>query len=100
MSDFTNHPDDASPDRDVLISRAIDARATPRDWAALGELARTDSSIWSDLAAAQSDAALLNQSVARQVLSSERVELPIAGASVGGSFWSRRVPRLAIPSRR
>ncbi len=40
-------------DRDLLVSRVVDGVASSADWAALDDLARTESSIWRDLAQAQ-----------------------------------------------
>lgn len=44
---------DPSPDhqaeREVLISRLVDARASEADWAALRSLAKVDDSIWSEI---------------------------------------------------
>lgn len=64
-------------DRDVLISRVIDGEASAEDWSALHAIARTDASIWSDLASAQQDHEELTAAV--RVLSepADRVEAPI-----------------------
>lgn len=47
-------PDASTPDgRDILISRVIDAEATPDDWRDFRALAAHDPNIWRDLADAQ-----------------------------------------------
>lgn len=52
-NDSADHPADAAPDRDILLSRLIDAEASADDWAEFKRLAATDASIWSELSEAQ-----------------------------------------------
>lgn len=63
-------------DRDLLISRVVDGRASSDDWTALDRLARADAVVWAELAQAQREHALLAGAVAEEVSRAERVELP------------------------
>ncbi|MGD9690172.1 MAG: hypothetical protein AB7K52_11015 [Phycisphaerales bacterium] len=45
----TNNPQPDSVDRDVLITRLLDARAEETDWGALRDLASTDRAVWDEI---------------------------------------------------
>lgn len=82
--------------RDVLITRVIDARATPADWLSLRDLAQRDGAVWNELASAQRDAAALGFAMDDRLAVAERVDVPavaLRGAGVDES-WARRIPRL------
>lgn len=80
-------------DRDILISRVIDGEATAEDWSALHAIARTDPSIWSDLASAQQDQEELTAAVRLLSEPAERIEAPILEHAANG--LSIRVRALA-----
>jgi hypothetical protein len=70
-------PDPSTPDgRDVLISRVIDAEASPEDWSAFRVLAERDPSVWGDLAEAQRHNELLGEAFRREACVADSVELP------------------------
>jgi hypothetical protein len=66
------------PDKDLLISRVVDTRATPADWAMLEKLAANDGTVWRELAQAQRDSALMSAAVERAAARAETVPLPEA----------------------
>lgn len=63
-------------ERDRLVSRVVDAEATPEDWSALRELAEHDRAVWAELSAAQRDHAALSAAVESSIEPADRVELP------------------------
>lgn len=69
-----------SIDRDILISRAVEGRATPEDWRALGSLASHDAALWTDLALSQRDHAAMALAASRAGAAADRVNLPAAPA--------------------
>lgn len=79
-------------DRDLLVSRVVDGVASSADWAALDDLARTESSIWRDLAQAQRCNTELTRAVRAAIAGAERVTVSglaeIGARDVGyaGSF--------------
>lgn len=72
-SDF--NPDTAI-ERDLLISRVVDGRATSSDWGSIETLGRQDESIWRDLAQAQRDHALLSGAVQSEVSAADSIAIP------------------------
>ena len=64
-------------DRDVLISRMIDAEASPEDWAMFKAIAAREPGVWAELADAQQDRAELAESLARAVAIADAVEAPV-----------------------
>jgi len=70
---------DGEPDRDILITRAIDGRATGADWSAMESLSTRDVSFWRDLALAQRDQRALERLVGVASNVSAMVNLPEAG---------------------
>lgn len=69
--------DPHTPDgRDVLISRVIDAEASPEDWAAFRELAESDPEIWRDLADAQQQNEALCEGFRASIHVADKVDLP------------------------
>ncbi|MCB9846128.1 MAG: hypothetical protein H6811_09110 [Phycisphaeraceae bacterium] len=64
-------------DRDLLITRVIDAQATPEDWAAFRALAAADATVWAELAAMQQDHDDLRRAVDRTVAVADGIEAPI-----------------------
>lgn len=70
-------PDPSTPDgRDVLISRVIDAEASPEDWSAFRALAESDPGVWRDLADAQRHNEILGEAFRDDVRVADSVELP------------------------
>ncbi|MCC6675913.1 MAG: hypothetical protein IT436_02100 [Phycisphaerales bacterium] len=67
---------DPGLERDLLISRVVDCRASAEDWSALDRLARGDDSVWRELARAQREHALLSGAVLDEVASADSVGLP------------------------
>jgi len=70
-------PDPNTPDgRDVLISRVIDAEATPEDWSAFRALAETDQTVWRDLGEAQQQNEVLSEAFRAEARVADLVDLP------------------------
>lgn len=95
MNDFRFNPiQDQSGDtldRDLVISRVIDARAGDAEWATLRQLATRDDSVWDDLAAARRDAGLLSAAMEPVTAAADRTPMPRlkvsrGGGRIGGSF--------------
>lgn len=80
MADFPNQPDAGlpEPDRDVLISRVVDGRASGAEWAHLESLAARDSSVWREIAIAQRDQRAIEMIVGAAGDLAESVDLPFA----------------------
>jgi hypothetical protein len=73
------HPSNPNPcpvDRDLLITRLLDARASDADWLAFRDCAAADQSIWSDLAAARRDMARLERVVSHAAVCADHVDMP------------------------
>jgi hypothetical protein len=82
---MTNHTpiDDASAplhDRDLLISRVIDGRASSAEWTTLETLAARDPAVWRELATAQRDQRAIETIVASAGDLSQSVDLPLVTA--------------------
>lgn len=94
---MTNTPDriddSAAPlhDRDMLISRVVDGRASSAEWTTLETLAAGDSSVWRDLAMAQRDQRAIETIVGVAGNLAESVDLP---RDVRGSEISPGVSRM------
>lgn len=72
-----NHLDPSTPDgRDLLISRVIDAEASPEDWSSFRALAEADPTVWRDLADAQRQNEVLGEAFRDEVRVADSVELP------------------------
>lgn len=67
---------DPSLDRDLLISRVVDCRASAGDWAELDRMAKSDDSVWRELARAQREHALLAGAVMDEVMKADSVAIP------------------------
>jgi hypothetical protein len=67
---------------DILLTRAVDGRASREDWIALEAFAAREPSVWRELALAQRDQALLTEAVERELAAAGRVDLPSVMASV------------------
>ncbi len=65
-----------TPDREVLISRLIDCRASDADWQSLRTLSQTDVSLWNDIAMSQRQTGQLASAVAPALLAAERTQMP------------------------
>lgn len=78
---MTTPPDDL-PDRDVLISRIVDGRATPSDWGALEHVSLTDATVWRDLAMSQKQHVLLSAAADPLLARAERVNVPDPSAPI------------------
>jgi hypothetical protein len=83
----------AETELDILLSRVVDGRATPGDWAALERLGQQDPSVWRDLAMLQRDDRALRAAVALATAPAQAVELniPRAHTSRALSMRARRV---------
>lgn len=66
----------AAPDRDLLISRVIDARAGDAEWDALRTIAARDPAIWDDLSAARRDATNLAAALQPALAAADRTAMP------------------------
>ncbi|MEL7474151.1 MAG: hypothetical protein AAGK04_12610, partial [Planctomycetota bacterium] len=76
MTDHT-YLEDGAPDRDVLLSRLIDAEASAEDWAAFKRLASEDQNIWAELGEAQRAHDDLAIAVRRETSVADEIEAPI-----------------------
>jgi hypothetical protein len=77
MSDQnTNNPDLTTDERDLLVARAAEGAAGERDWAKLEALARTDASVWRDVAMTRRDMAAFSLAVNDQIESAMHVDVP------------------------
>lgn len=81
MNDDRRQPDSATGpggdvDRDVLITRAVDGRATGADWVAMESLAAREQGFWRDLALAQRDQRALERLVGVATNVASTVDLP------------------------
>ncbi|MDX2118481.1 MAG: hypothetical protein SFY96_09900 [Planctomycetota bacterium] len=76
-----NHDAGDAPDRDVLITRIIDQRASAADWQTIERIATTDGTLWREVALAQRDAALLSAAVGRAISVADSVTLESAAES-------------------
>lgn len=65
----------AETELDILITRAIDGRASATDWAEIEQLGERDAGVWRELATAQRDDASLRRAVALSMARVESVEL-------------------------
>jgi len=78
-------------DRDLLISRIIDARAGDAEWDSLRTIAARDSAIWDDLAAARRDATDLTAALLPALAAADRTAMPrIVTHRAGGLGFSLR----------
>jgi len=89
------HPGPGSaPDRDILLSRLIDAEASAADWAEFKRLASTDQTIWAELSEAQRAHDELAGAVRAETAIADDIPAPIeAGLAAGlterlGMLWS------------
>lgn len=64
-------------DRDVVLNRVIEGRASASDWRALRELAESDPAVWRDLEVMESQDSALCGAVAGAAEAARCVELPI-----------------------
>lgn len=64
-------------DRDLLISRVVDGRASSAEWTALETLAAGDPGVWRELATAQRDQRAIEMLVASAGDVAESVDLPV-----------------------
>ncbi len=76
---------------DILLTRAVDGRASREDWTALEAFAAREPSVWRELALAQRDQALLTEAVERELAAAGRVDLPIAPAQAHDDSDARSV---------
>ncbi len=65
-------------DRDLLISRVVDGRASAAEWSALETLAAHDPGVWRELATAQRDQRAIEMIVASAGDVAQSVDLPAA----------------------
>lgn len=68
---------DDAIDRDTLLTRIIDAEATPGDWAAFRALAAREPAVWSELAEMQREHDDLAGALAAAIAVADRVEIPV-----------------------
>ena len=64
-------------DRDVLISRLIDSRASDADWHAVRAIALSDATIWTDIALSQRQASMLCAVAAPVLSAAEATAMPL-----------------------
>lgn len=78
-------------DRDVLVTRLLDARASEADWAALRDLARRDETVWLDLIELRRQALALERGMEPTLAAAELCDMPDLvlsarpGRALGGS---------------
>ena len=72
----TDHTADHTPQRDLLLTRVMDGRASADEWDAFRALASRDPSAWADLQAMQRDHEHLTAEVDRALARAELVALP------------------------
>lgn len=77
-ADFDTGP---ALERDLVISRIVDGRAGPEDWSALERLARADATVYSELARAQRDHALLSGAVVAEISRADEIGIPAHDAA-------------------
>jgi len=82
-SEHAGQPD--GPDRDVLITRVVDQRASDADWKVIEQIAHADAGLWREVALAQRDAALLSAAVGRAIAAADTVTLDKVEAGVVGA---------------
>src|ERR1043165_4508188 len=63
-------------DRDLLITRLLDARSSDADWLAFRDFASLDQSVWSDLVAARRDMARLERAMEPVASSADLCPMP------------------------
>lgn len=64
-------------DEDLLISRALDGTASPPDWQALEQAARTDPAVWQRMAGTLQAQTTLRDGLSDVLAAAEQVELPV-----------------------
>ncbi len=64
-------------DRDILLTRVLDGRASPEDWAAFRAMAARDPEVWADLADAQQDRAELQIALAQATQIADHIDAPV-----------------------
>ena len=69
-------------DRDVLVTRIIDARAADADWTALRDLASKDPAIWNELQEATRQAKALERALEPVAAAAERVAMPTLSVDI------------------
>ncbi len=92
MTVTASQPESVS-DREVLVSRLVDARASDQDWATLRALARVDETIWTEIIDTRRGCEALVREVAPIVDCAERVDVPhlrLTRAVPGGAGRSAR----------
>ena len=83
MAHDPTKPVDANPDpldRDLLISRVVDGRATTSEWAALESIAGREPGVWRELATAQRDQRAIEMLVGSAGDIAESVDLPVGSS--------------------
>jgi hypothetical protein len=76
-------------ERDLLVNRLIEGRATPGDWLDLRDSVTADPALWEHLSAVQGEAGMLCTAVGGHLALAERVELPVpaGGRGAGAGAW-------------
>lgn len=72
-----NEVDMVNEETDILISRVIDRRATPEDWARLESLASRNSSVWNELALSIKLDQALGAEVSREASRCEHINITV-----------------------
>jgi len=75
LSEWKGNVPVAETELDILITRAIDGRASATDWAEIERLGDRDPGVWRELATAQRDEASLRRAVSLSLARVDSVEL-------------------------
>ncbi|MFN5958045.1 MAG: hypothetical protein ACK462_08940, partial [Planctomyces sp.] len=68
-------PPDA-PDREVLICRVVEGRASAQDWSDLRQRVQSDPTLWADIEISSTQSRALEGEVAMALVGVEGIELP------------------------
>lgn len=79
-TDMNTTPNLDPADRDILISRVVDGRASASEWTALETMAGRDPGVWRELATAQRDQRAIEMIVNDAGDAAESVDLPMREA--------------------
>jgi hypothetical protein len=65
-----------APDRDVLICRVVEGRASAGDWSDLRQRVQVDPSLWADIQTSSTQSRILEGDLSHALASVERIDLP------------------------
>lgn len=105
-SQNTNPIPPYAPDREVLICRVVEGRASAQDWSDLRQRVQSDPTLWADIEISSTQSRALEGEVAMALAGVEGIELPAHAPALSlgdhassGARTAGRDPRLS-PGRR